>query len=146
LGYLIWGELPVGFNFEKENIEIINPFTFICKNKQVPETNEIRRSHYWEFTNLLGLSSARSYIYCYRGIVGDGAFMDTNSGRTNRKEHHPNSSHIHPSSRSLFRIVYYRSRPITSLEHIQCTNLVKWLWSVLQSVLRNRHVVWRDGD
>jgi hypothetical protein len=52
------------------------------------------------------------------------------------------------SSRSLFRIVYYRSRPITSLEHIQYTNLAKALrpWSVLQSGLRCRHVVWRDGD
>ncbi|KAF8814878.1 hypothetical protein BYT27DRAFT_7081226 [Phlegmacium glaucopus] len=48
-------------------------------NKQVPETNEIRRSHYWEFTNLTGLSSAKSYIYCYRGIVTDAAFMDTNA-------------------------------------------------------------------
>jgi len=47
-------------------------------NKQVPETNEIRRSHYWEFTSLAGLSSAKSYVYCYRGIVSDAAFMDTN--------------------------------------------------------------------
>ena len=52
------------------------------------------------------------------------------------------------SSRSLFRIVYYRSRPITSLEHIQHTNLAKARrpWNILQSVLRTRHVVWRDGN
>jgi hypothetical protein len=133
---------------KKTSSRLLTLCTFICKNEQVPETNEIRRSHCWEFEGVLGLSSAQSYIYCYRGIVGDGAFMDTNPGRTNRKEHHPNSSHIHPSSRSLFRIVYYRSRPITPLEHIQCTNLVKEerLWSVLQSVLRSRNVVRRDGD
>ena len=50
------------------------------------------------------------------------------------------------SSRSLFRIVYYRSGRITSLEHIQCTNLAKGLWSVLQSDIRTRYVVWWDGD
>jgi len=53
-------------------------WVILSGNKQVPETNEIRRSHYWEFTNLAGLSTAKSHIYCYRGIVGDAAFMDTN--------------------------------------------------------------------
>ena len=74
--------------FKKKRSKIVNPFFYICQNKQVPETNEIRRSHYWEFTNAAGLSSAKSHIYCYRGIVGDGAFMDTNPGKTKKKEHH----------------------------------------------------------
>jgi hypothetical protein len=69
--------------WKREHQRLLTPF--ISKNKQVPETNEIRRSHYWEFTSLAGLSSAKSHIYCYRGIVGDGAFMDTNPGKTSKK-------------------------------------------------------------
>ena len=62
----------------------------------MPETNEIRRSHFWEFTCLADLSSAISRVYCYRGIVGDGAFMDTDPGKANKKEHyHRHHSHIH---------------------------------------------------
>ena len=68
--------------FFKKKKRLFYFFFFVCKNKQVPETNEIRRSHYWEFSNLAGLSSAKSYIYCYRGIVSDAAFMDTNSGKS----------------------------------------------------------------
>ena len=55
---------------------------FICKNQQVPETNEIRRRNYLDFAYRANLSSFKSYVYCYRGIVGDGAFMDTNPGKT----------------------------------------------------------------
>jgi len=53
-------------------------WVILSGNKQVPETNEIRRSHYWEFTSQAGLYSAKSHIYCYRGIVSDAAFMDIN--------------------------------------------------------------------
>ena len=51
----------------------------------MPETNEIRRGHYWEFTSSEDLSSAKSYVYCYRGIVADAAFMDTDPGKTRNK-------------------------------------------------------------
>ena len=78
---------------------MLTPFTFICKNTQVPETNEIRRSHFWEFKSLSDLSSAQSYVYCYRGIVGDGAFMDTNAGKTHKKN-------IISSSSSFFLILH----------------------------------------
>jgi len=48
-------------------------------NQQVPETNEVRRSHVLRFTSLACLlSSVKLDIYCYRGIVVNTAFMDTN--------------------------------------------------------------------
>ena len=56
------------------------------------------------------------------------------------------SSFSYPSFRTLFHIVYNRSRLVTSLEHIQCTHLWNGLWSVLHTVLRSRNVFWRYGD
>ena len=58
---------------------------------------------------------------------------------------HHHFSHIH-LSRTLFQTVYCRSRPITSMEHIWYTDRWNGLWSALQSALRSRNVVWRDGD
>ena len=76
----------------------------MCKNKQVPEKKEIRRLLHLDFEKPANLSPVKLHVYCYQGIVGDGAFMDTNPGKTNKKErhHHLNSSHVYPSSRSLF--------------------------------------------
>jgi len=47
----------------------------LLANKQVPETNEIRRTLIWELNDL---STVSCDVYCYRGIVADNAFMDTN--------------------------------------------------------------------
>ena len=51
----------------------------------MPETNEIRRNRVHEFENLADISPLKMRIYCYRGIVSDGAFMDTNPGKINKK-------------------------------------------------------------
>ena len=47
------------------------------------------RSYYsHDFADRAELSSIKEYIYCYRGIINDKyAFMDTNPGKTNNKDH-----------------------------------------------------------
>ena len=116
----------------------------MSKNQQVPETNEVRTSNYcYDFSTLAHLSSVKLDVYCYRGIIAHASFMDTNPGEISKIAHH--FSNIRPS-RTLFQTVYYRSRFITSLEHIRYTDCWNGLWSALQSVLRSRYVIWRDGD
>ena len=58
---------------------------FKFKNQQIPETNEVRRSYLAKFNCLGALSSAKMEIYCYRGIVADLSFMDTNPGEISKK-------------------------------------------------------------
>lgn len=50
----------------------------------MPETNEIRRTHFWTFASLKELSTVEIPLYCYRGIVSGSAFMDTNPGKTKK--------------------------------------------------------------
>ncbi|KAF8161604.1 hypothetical protein B0H34DRAFT_386789 [Crassisporium funariophilum] len=52
-------------------------WVILATNTQVPETNEIRRAHYWEFYTTAAMNSAKTYLYCYRGTIGDAAWMDT---------------------------------------------------------------------
>ena len=82
---------------EKKTSRILTPF--ICKNKQVPETNEVRCSQYWEFSKVADLSSVSGSVYCYRGVDDDATyrFMDKNPGKTNEKEHHHHHLLIIPS-------------------------------------------------
>ena len=55
----------------------------MSKNQQVPETNEVRTSNYcYDFSTLAHLSSVELDVYCYRGIIANYSFMDTNPGET----------------------------------------------------------------
>jgi len=81
---------------------ITNGFLVILPgNEQVPETNEIRRNLSWETVDL---STVQYSVYCYRGIVADGAFMDTNTDLS----HLSNTSNVQTfASRSGHSGVYY---------------------------------------
>jgi len=62
--------------------QITNVFRVLLPgNKQVPETNEIRKSLYWEFSKRSELSIATCDIYCYRGIIDGISFMDNEPER-----------------------------------------------------------------
>jgi len=50
-------------------------FIILPANKQVPETNEVHRILTWELDDVWIVGCE---VYCYRGIVADRAFMDTN--------------------------------------------------------------------
>ncbi|KAF8161589.1 hypothetical protein B0H34DRAFT_385803 [Crassisporium funariophilum] len=59
--------------------EIVPYFWVILEgNKQVPESNEIRRSFHWHIANLSSLKESRDEIYSYAGNIVNGAFMDVN--------------------------------------------------------------------
>ena len=84
----------------KKKTRLLTPFK--CKNQQVPETNEISRKFHYDFGKLADISPFKSPVYCYRGIISNSSFMDTNPGKINKKEHYRhnlniNSSRVHPS-------------------------------------------------
>jgi len=86
--------IPVYINYDQSNPEhqrrrtvigasgvrkIDDGFRVILpRNKQVPETNEIRQELFETFTNIAELLAIGCSIYCYRGILTGEAFMDTN--------------------------------------------------------------------
>ena len=74
---------PLGFTLEKRKISFLL-MLLKFKNQQVPEINEVRRSHVLNITSLECLSSVKLDIYCYRGIVADKSFMDTNPGEISK--------------------------------------------------------------
>ncbi|KAF9047780.1 hypothetical protein BJ165DRAFT_1468128 [Panaeolus papilionaceus] len=56
-------------------------YVILATNTQVPETNEIRRNHFWEFTSFDELKKSKTYLNGFRGSVKDAAWMDVDSDK-----------------------------------------------------------------
>ncbi|PPR01390.1 hypothetical protein CVT24_006228 [Panaeolus cyanescens] len=56
-------------------------YVILATNTQVPETNEIRRNHFWEFTSFDELKRSKTYLHGFRGSVKDAAWMDVDADK-----------------------------------------------------------------